>query len=348
MVDRGVTRPAAAEQPHVDADAGRGDGQDMIAERGEDPVRVLIGHEAAADLGVGVGRDDRLAALALEPAPQAVDVERRPGAASFEGRIAGLAVERGQAEAREIRRLVERQVGDQGALLGAQLDHVVVEARDEDPAVLVLEPGDDPGEGVRGIVDRAAVAARMEVDRRPRHVDLGVHHPAQGDRDRRCVALEEPRIADQREIGREALAVGAQPGLEIHRARLLLALEDVAHVHRKLAAGREERLGRPQMEVELALVVGHAPTEDPVADDDGLERRRGPELERVDRLDVVMAVDDHRRRALGVEPVAVDHGRAAGLRHLDMLDPDPLEVRGERRAGSRRRAAGGRRCSGSG
>ena len=47
--------------------------------------------------------------------------------------------------------------------------------------------------------------------------------------------------------------------------------------------------------MELALVVGRAPGEHPVADDDRLERRRVPELERVDGLDVVVAVDDDRR-----------------------------------------------------
>ena len=34
-------------------------------------VGVLVGHEPAADLGVGVGRDDRLGPVALEAAPDA-------------------------------------------------------------------------------------------------------------------------------------------------------------------------------------------------------------------------------------------------------------------------------------
>ena len=85
MVDRGQARAARRQQVvDRDRDAGRGDLGDEVAERLEDPVRVLVGNEPAADLGVRVGRDDRLAALALEAAPDPVDVEGRPGAASLE------------------------------------------------------------------------------------------------------------------------------------------------------------------------------------------------------------------------------------------------------------------------
>ncbi len=87
------------------------------------------------------------------------------------------------------------------------------------------------------------------------------------------VAFEEARVADESEVGRETIAVGGQPRVEVDRARLLLALEDEPEVDRQLAARGQERLRRPQVEVELALVVGNAATEDPVADHDRLERR---------------------------------------------------------------------------
>ena len=198
-------------------------------------------------------------------------------------------------------------------------DDVVVEARDADPAVRALQPGDDLGEGVGRVLDGAAVAARVEVDGRPDDVDLGVHDPAQAERDGRQVALEEARVADDRDVGREPLAVRLEPRVEVDRARLLLALEDVPDVDRHRAAGREERRGGHHVGVDLALVVGRAAGEHPVADDDRLERRRRPQLERVDRLDVVVAVDDDRRGVRGVEPVGVDDRMAAGLGDLDVL-----------------------------
>ena len=93
----------------------------------------------------------------------------------------------------------------------------------------------------------------------------------------------------------------------------LLAFEHVLHVDREAAAGRQHRTGRHDVGMDLALVVGRATGEDPVADDDRLERRRGPQVERVDRLDVVVAVDEDGRGVGGVQPVRVDDRMPAGL-----------------------------------
>ena len=79
--------------------------------------------------------------------------------------------------------------------------------------------------------------------------------PRRLDGDRRDVALEEPAVADDRDVGGQPLAVRLEPGVEVDRARLLLALEHVADVDREAAAGREDRRGRHEVEVDLALVV---------------------------------------------------------------------------------------------
>ena len=126
---------------------------------------------------------------------------------------------------------------------------------------------------------------------------------------------------------REAVAVGLEPRVEVVGARLLLPLEDEPEIHRQLAPGLEERLGGAEMHVDLALVVGRAPGQHPAVVEDRLERRRVPQVERIDRLDVVVAVDDRGRRAIRVQPVAVDHRVAARLGDLDMLDPHPRELR---------------------
>src|SRR5262245_26153495 len=76
VVDGGLARPAPTEVLDRDLDARRRHLVDVRLERLEDPLWVLVGDEPHADLGVGVGRDDRLAAVAHEPAPDAVDVER--------------------------------------------------------------------------------------------------------------------------------------------------------------------------------------------------------------------------------------------------------------------------------
>src|ERR1035437_4094164 len=54
-------------------------------------LRVLVGHQTAADLGMGVSRDDCLWPFALETAPDAVNVQRRASAAALQRGEAGLA-----------------------------------------------------------------------------------------------------------------------------------------------------------------------------------------------------------------------------------------------------------------
>ena len=67
------------------------------------------------------------------------------------------------------------------------------------------------------------------------------------------------------------------------------------------------------MQVGVALVVGRATAVDAAVLDGRLERRRVPQVERIDRLDVVVGVDEDRRRAFGMQPVGVDDRMAAGV-----------------------------------
>ena len=189
----------------------------------------------------------------------------------------------------------------------------------------------------------------MEVDRRPDDVDLGVHQAPQAERDRRQVALEEARVADDRDVGGEARAFRLQPVVEVRRAGLLLALEHVLQVHREAPAGRQDRGGGHHVSVDLALVVGRPAGQDPVADDDRLERRGGPQVERVDRLDVVVAVDEDRRRARarGASPRRRPGGRPSRRpRHARGPPPRAGRPATRRPDGNRRDAAAAPRCSG--
>ena len=76
----------------------------------------------------------------------------------------------------------------------------------------------------------------------------------------------------------------------------------------------------------VALVVGRASGVDAAVLDDRIERRPMPQVERINRLDVVVRVDEHRRRALGVEPVGINDGVPAGWRRLHVLEADALEA----------------------
>ena len=182
-----------------------------------------------------------------------------------------------------------------------------------------------------GLLDRSAVAAGVEIAiGEPTTSICAYIMPRRRQRDRRDVALEEPGVADDRGVRRR----GDRDCSASHASRcalptFLFALEDVLDVDRQAVARREQCRCCHDVGVDLALVVGGAAADQPMAVDHRLERAVRPQLERVDRLDVVVAVDEDGRRALGVQPVAVDDRMAAGLADLDVLDAGSRSVVGE-------------------
>ena len=80
-------------------------------------------------------------------------------------------------------------------------------------------------------------------------------------------------------------------------ADLLLALDEELEVDRQAAVLGQQPPGRFDLVEGLALVVDGAPGQALAVDDHRFEGRRGPLVERIDRLHVVVAVDEHRRRA---------------------------------------------------
>jgi hypothetical protein len=72
-------------------------------------------------------------------------------------------VERRRADLREVRGFVERHAArGLGQRLRQRL-HVVVEACDRDPATIVVQPGDEPGQRMERVGEPAAVAPGVEV-----------------------------------------------------------------------------------------------------------------------------------------------------------------------------------------
>ena len=131
----------------------------------------------------------------------------------------------------------------------------------------------------------------------PTHIDghVGADHAGVGHHDH---------------VAGQPLGVVDQQGLEVRAADLLLALDQELEVDRQAAVGGQQTPGRLDLVQRLALVVDGAPGPALAVDDDRGEGRRRPGIERVDRLHVVVAVDqDGRGAGAGMQPVAVD-GRA--------------------------------------
>ena len=117
----------------------------------------------------------------------------------------------------------------------------------------------------------------------------------------------------------EEVDVAADDLVEVRAPDLLLALDDPADPHRELAARLAHRSNRCEPNRKLGLVVGRAAREQLPVAHRRLERRRLPEVERIDRLHVVVVVQEEREVA-GARELAVDRRRGAVDRQLPCLE----------------------------
>ena len=144
------------------------------------------------------------------------------------------------------------------------------------------------------VLNAAAVKAGVKIARLRCDRDHRADAAAQADRDRRRLRVLHRTVENDRAVG--AALVGLDPGRDRFPACLLLAFDNDAHVDRQIAA-LEELAGRQQQRVEVAFVIGGSARVEPAAAKLRLKRRALPGLEWARALDVVVAVNDHRRRA---------------------------------------------------
>ena len=105
--------------------------------------------------------------------------------------------------------LVERQPRPRFALLRARRHHAIVESRNADVPVAVLERAQNFGDGLHRIGRRAAVDARVQVVIRALHVQFAVHDAAQSDADGGQLGREHLGVADHGGVGLEPRAASA-------------------------------------------------------------------------------------------------------------------------------------------
>jgi hypothetical protein len=143
---------------------------DVARDRRDDRAGVLVGDEAAGDLGVRLGGDDRLRARALEAAPDPIEVECRARPVPSSGVKAGSPTGPAIPSDRPYSRLVEGDGGDLGALQLGQRPHPVEEAVDRDPAVGVFHTRQDRDERAERVRGHPAVQAGVDIARRAARV----------------------------------------------------------------------------------------------------------------------------------------------------------------------------------
>jgi hypothetical protein len=202
-----------------------------------------------------------------------------------------------------------------------QFADTVVEVRDRDAPIPVVEGREDVGKDVDRIACGAAIPAGMEIAVGCRDDDLLADETAQHRRDGRLLAAPHAGIADKGYVAAQFLGILREEGLEAGAARFLLPLQDHRHADRQAASDCFPGTAGLDEGHQLPLVVSSTAGADAFPAirpgfDQRLERRRRPLGKRVDRLHVVVTVEEDMgvaggRVARAGAIVADDHGMAA-------------------------------------
>ena len=186
----------------------------------------------------------------------------------------------------------------------------------------------------------------MQVVARAREGQLDVEHAAQHVGDRGLVDVQHAGVGDHADVGRELVPVGLEERLEVAAAGFLLALQHDGDRDREgaVASFQARNASMKVITWPLSSTAPRATTRWPrgPVDDRGLEGRALPEVQRVGRLDVVVAVvEEVRATAPAAVVVGERPGLAAGLDQAG-LEAEARELVGEplgawRGVGRRRR-----------
>ena len=199
-----------------------------------------------------------------------------------------------------------------------------------------MERGEDLGQCADGVGDGTAETARVQVERRTLNVYLDAGETTEPCAERGQVRRNNRRVRHHEDVGTEPLLLAHHDLLEVYGPGLFLTFHDELEVQRAPPFTASTELHRLQVHPDLALVVDGTPGVEVAVADLRLERRRAPLVERIDRLDVVMAVDERSRQRGIDEALRVDGRVSRGLDDLGMGGIPPCEPRPR----SARRCAG--------
>ena len=151
---------------------------------------------------------------------------------------------------------------------------------------------------VDGVGGCTAVQAAVQVPVWAHHFDFHIAQATEACSDAGDVVGDDAGVAHQHHVGCQALLVLLQEFVEVIRPHFLFALNDKLEVHR-LVAGVDHGLQGLHMHEHLSLVVARTPRENRPfwvqlrLADHRLKSRRGPKVERVWRLHIVVAINQH-------------------------------------------------------
>ena len=207
-----------------------------------------------------------------------------------------------------------------GLDVGRQVVHAVIEAGNGDAAVVVPYGAENFRQQPDRVLRRAAEHAGMQVAVGAGDLHVLIDQSAQRGGDRRRLGVPHGGVADQRQVELELVGIVAHELEQMLRAAFLLALDHGGDRQRQLAGDRLEGAAGLDEGHGLAFVVAGPARDDDLAAagqrlDARLERRRLPQVQRIDRLHVIMAIEQHARAGDAVR-LAHHHRMALGWAHV--------------------------------
>ena len=275
----------------LDAAGGRTNGLQMRGGEIEDLLGILVGDEAEAELRHGFPSDHGLRSFALITASDAVDFGGGASPATLERGVAGLAPESGGTRFDEGGGVAIGQARPHLAFPRFEGKDAIVETGDVDAALVVVERGDDARDHRRGIRHGAAVNARMQIANGAVDLEFEAGDAAETVGHGGNARADHARVGNGADVAFQLVPMLCEEGREIRRADLLFALEEKDHVHRQVTVGFQGFLDAEEVGEMLALVVGRSAGVDLVTDEGRFEGRGIPFGNRIDRLHVVVAID---------------------------------------------------------
>ena len=287
----------------------------MLTELRSDLGRVLVGDEPEVELRGRFGGQHRLGTWSLVTGRHTGDVAGRSEEHPLDD-LPHFGIADKVVESDELLALVDLGVDlrHHAAVGLGRLDDLVVEPVDPDVHVLVAQTR----ERTDHIHRRRRVdgpKSRMLVEVEQLHTQLYVEQAATSELDGRPSRVVEGGARfPQASVRGKLSSVLVRDLLEGLGSDLFLALDQEAQCHRQ-GAQRLQRFEGVDPSHHVRFVIGDPASDDPPILLNRFEGRRGPQVDRVHRLDVVVLVEQQ-RAASGSGHLRVKRGHASGVQRL--------------------------------
>ena len=161
--------------------------------------------------------------------------------------------------------------------------------------MIIDELAEHAHEFERGVGDGAAVHPAVQVSAGPVELHVKVRQAAQAVGDGDGVRVPHAGVRNEHEVGSQIVAMLFEERREVAAAALFFALDQDGDFHGELADCLFPASQRFDEGDDRAFVIAGAARGDDAVTDGRFKRRTGPLLQRVGRLHVVMAIEQHVR-----------------------------------------------------